>query len=61
MMGQTEARRKAKELTQTTGRIYVAVPVPLGSWGGQEKGWDVIPAPPMAEIVKADILGSSDD
>jgi hypothetical protein len=40
-MSQTAARTLAKELTKETGRVHIAAAVPLGCWGGTEKGWDV--------------------
>lgn len=41
LMTQTEARKEAKRLYEEDGIMAVAGPVPLNSWGGQEKGWTV--------------------
>jgi len=41
LIGQTEARRLARLLSQSTQLPHVAHTVPLGSWGGTEDGWAV--------------------
>jgi len=41
LMTQTEARQEAKRLYEESGIMAIAGPVPLNSWGGQEKGWTV--------------------
>lgn len=39
---QSSARHIARELTEQTGVIHLAVTVPLGCWGGAERAWAVI-------------------
>jgi hypothetical protein len=52
-MSQTAARRLARQLSASTGEIYIAVTVPAGCWGGTETGWDVQgPAVTNAEIAQ---------
>lgn len=41
-LDQTEARKLARELTESTGAVHVATTVPLGAWGGEERAWAVI-------------------
>lgn len=45
LVSQTEARRQAKEINETGQApfplIAIAVPYPINSWGGKEKGWTV--------------------
>jgi hypothetical protein len=41
-LDQIEARRAARDRTEVTRRIHIAVPVPLGCWGGHETGWTVL-------------------
>lgn len=45
LVSQSEAREQARALTEA-GTPAVAVPVPLGSWGGTEEGWTVNLLPP---------------
>lgn len=51
LLSQTEARQQARALNNespTPGIAWIAHAVPLGSWGGHEKGWSVS-AVPIAE------------
>ena len=51
LIGQTEARRLARILSQSTGMAHVAHTIPAGCWGGTEQGWAVSgPAAPATEL-----------
>jgi hypothetical protein len=45
LISQSAARQQARELNEAgdypAGMVNIAHPVPVNSWGGQEKGWSV--------------------
>lgn len=45
LLTQTEARQRARDLNEAgdhpNGMVNIAHPVPVGSWGGEEDGWNV--------------------
>lgn len=55
MMSQTEARQLAKTL-QGRGMPVIAGAVPLGSWGGTEKGWGIYTLSENGRLIPADDL-----
>jgi len=51
LISQTEARLLARLLSGSTQLPHVAHTVPLGCWGGTERGWAVSgPAVPVTEL-----------